>query len=362
MSDLIFMTGATGVLGQELVKKLLLTTDSEIAVLARSKNRVSHSERVQKILKTAGMDSHYGSRVRVIEGDVTKHKFGIAKPDLENLKLNVKVFYHIAALTALNGSEKECRQINVGGTEHALELAWDLRKNGKLGRFVYFSTAFVAGSVWDYRSKEDALPEKPVFANYYESSKYQAEGKVREAMAKGLPVTIIRPSIVVGDSLTGEVSDFNVIYPFIKLFAHGILTKLPTHPENTFNIVPIDFVINATAAIMKDPRSLNKCFHLVSPNPPSIGSLVSLRESFPKSAEIEMIDPSDFNKDRLDAQGQMVFSMLEPYLGYLNGKLTFDTSNTEEILRGTDISMPVTDHAFLKTLITYAVKAGYLVI
>jgi long-chain acyl-CoA synthetase len=350
------------VLGQELVKKLLLTTESDIAILSRAKNRVPHAERVRKILKAAGMDAHFGSRVRVVEGDVTKRKFGLKKEDLDFLERECRVFYHIAALTALNGTDKECQQINVGGTEHALELAWDLRKKGNLERFIYFSTAFVAGSVWNYRSTEDSLPEKPAFANYYESSKHEAEGKVRKAMGHGLPVTIIRPSIVVGDSVTGEVSDFNVIYPFIKLFAHGILTKLPTHPENTFNIVPIDFVINATTAIVRNPRSINKCFHLVSPEPPSIGSLVALRESFPKVAEIEMIDPSSFKKDQLDPQGQMVFSMLEPYLGYLNGKLTFDTSNTEEILRDTDVRMPETGPAFLKTLITYAAKAGYLAI
>ncbi|OQA53337.1 MAG: Linear gramicidin synthase subunit D [Candidatus Omnitrophica bacterium ADurb.Bin292] len=361
-NNLIFMTGATGVLGQELVKELLLTTDATIAILSRAKNRVPHDERVQKILKATGMDAHFGSRVRVLEGDVTRSKFGLKKSDLDLLERDCKVFYHIAALTALNGTEKECQEINVGGTKNALELAWDLRKKGLLERFVYFSTAFVAGSVWHYRSPEDSLPEKPAFANYYESSKHQAEGMVREAMSQGMPVTIIRPSIVVGHSETGEVSDFNVIYPFIKLFAHGILTKLPTRPENTFNIVPIDFVIKATAAIMRNPRSINKCFHLVAPNPPAIGMLLSLRDAFPKSAVIEMVEPSSFQKTQLDPQQQMVFAMLEPYLGYLNGDLTFDTKNTEEILRGTGIKMPVTDLAFLKTLITYAVKSGYLVI
>lgn len=356
------MTGATGVLGQELVKELLLTTVHDIAVLARGKNRVAHEDRVLKILAATGIDARLMSRVRVIEGDVTKHKFGIKKEDLEYLERECGCFYHIAALTALNGTEKECQQINVGGTDHALELAWDLRKKGKLERFIYFSTAFVAGSVWTHCSKEDGLPAQPSFANYYESSKWQAETKVRAAMSKGMPVTIIRPSIVVGHSETGEVSDFNVIYPFIKLFAHGILTKLPSHPENTFNIVPIDFVIKATCAIVKDPRSIGKCFHLVSPKPPTVGSLLSMRGEFPKAAETELIDPEKFQKTELDPQGQMVFAMLEPYLGYLNGNLTFDVRNTEEILRDTGVRMPVTDHAFLKTLISYAVKAGYLAI
>ncbi|HNX68814.1 MAG TPA: SDR family oxidoreductase [Candidatus Omnitrophota bacterium] len=361
--ELIFMTGATGVLGQDLIKELLETTKADIAILARGKNRKTHDERVRKLLTGIGLDSHLNARLRVIEGDVTNHKFGIKKDDLQFLEQECKVFYHIAALTALNGTEKECQQINVGGTEHALELAWDLRKKGKLERFIYFSTAFVAGSIWNHCSKEDELPAKPGFANYYESSKYKAETKVREAMAKGLPTTIIRPSIVVGHSETGVVSDFNVIYPFFKLFAHGALSKLPTHLENTFNIVPIDFVIRATAAIVKDPRSINKAYHLVAPNPPSIGTLLRLaREEYPNMPPVEVMHPKDFQKSKMNAQEQMVFAIMEPYLGYLNGHLTFDTTNTCEILKGTGIPMPKTDYDFLKTIVHYAVKAGYLVL
>lgn len=361
--ELIFMTGATGVLGQDLIKELLKDTRANIALLARAKNRNSHSERVHKLLKSIHLDAHLGKRIRVIEGDVTHHKFGIQKENLEFLEQECKVFYHIAALTALNGTEKECQEINVKGTQHALELAWDLRKKGKLERFVYFSTAFVAGSVWTYCSKEDELPAKPAFANYYESSKCQAETKVREAMAKGLPVTIIRPSIVVGHSETGEVSDFNVIYPFFKLFAHGAISKLPTHLDNTFNIVPIDFVIKATVAIMKTPRSINKTFHLVAPHPPSIGMLLRLaKEEYPTLPPIEVMDLKKFQKNKLNSQEQMVFGIMEPYLGYLNGHLTFDMTNTREILRGTYVSLPKTDYKFLKTIINYAVKSGYLVV
>lgn len=362
-SELIFMTGATGVLGQDLIKEILEVTQADIAILARAKNRNSHAERVHKLLKSIGLDAHLGKRIRVIEGDVTRPKFGIHKDDLEFLERECKVFYHIAALTALNGTEKECQEINVGGTRHALELAWDLRKKGKLERFVYFSTAFVAGSVWTYCSHEDGLPAKPAFANYYESSKYQAETKVREAMAQGLPTTIIRPSIVVGHSETGEVSDFNVIYPFFKLFAHGAISKLPTHLENTFNIVPIDFVIKTTAAIMKTPKSINKTYHLVSPNPPSIGMLLKLaKEEYPKVPPIEVMNLKEFQKATLNAQEQMVFSIMEPYLGYLNGHLTFDVTNTRELLKGSGIPLPKTDYKFLKTIINYAVKSGYLVI
>lgn len=359
----LFITGVTGTLGKEFVKELLLTTDYRLNLLIRRKARYTHWDRARKIFASYGLERYLGTRVHVFDGDVTLPSLGLQKDDLDTLRATTQEFFHIAALTALNGSEEDCQSVNVGGTRHALEIAWDFRKNGKLERFFYFSTAYVAGSRQTYLSKEDGLPEQPAHANFYESSKYAAETSVRKAMKEGLPVTIFRPSIVVGDSRTGEVSEFNVIYPFMKLFAHGILTVLPTRLDNSFNIVPIDFVIKASLAISKQKDSLGRTFHLATQNPPTIGMLLRLKEEeYPDTPAVEVIAPENFKPENLDAMSKTVFQMLEPYLGYLNDDLSFDMTNTETALKGTGIEMPKTDYEFLKTLIRYAVAAGYLVI
>ncbi len=358
----VFITGVTGTLGKEFVKELLTTTNDRLYLLIRRKRLESHWARMRKILASEGLEVFLGTRVHVLEGDVTLPDMGLTQADLKLLRRDVREFYHIAALTTLNGSEEDCMQVNLGGTQEALRLAWDLRKNGVLERFFYFSTAFVAGSRQTYHAKEDELPEKPAHANFYESSKYQAESRVRLAMAEGLPVTIFRPSIVVGDSQTGEVSEFNVIYPFMKLFAHGILTKIPTHPENSFNIVPIDFVIRASCAIARRQDSIGKTYHLVTQEPPTIGNLLKVGGEYPRVPPIQVIRPEDFVKENLAVEEQMVFEMLEPYLGYLNDHLTFDTTNADRALEGTGISFPKTDYKFLKLIVQYAVEVGYLAV
>ena len=359
----IFLTGVTGTLGKELIREILETSNDRLFVLIRRKGRNSHWDRARKILSDYGLERYLGTRVEVFEGDVTFPGLGLREDERKVLRKEVCEFYHVAALTALNGSREECERINVGGTEQALALAWDLRRQGNLERFFYFSTAYVAGSKQTYCAREDGLPEKPAHANFYESSKYQAEKKVRAAGAEGLPVTIFRPSIVVGDSLTGEVSEFNVIYPFMKLFAHGILKILPTRLENSFNIVPIDFVIKASLAIARQNESIGKTFHLVTKTPPTIGMLLQLKnEVYPELPAIEVISPEDFRKENLGPMEQTVFEMLEPYLGYLNDSLTFDTTMTATMLEKTDISFPKTDYGFLRTLLQYAVDAGYLVV
>lgn len=357
----IFLTGYTGALGKEFARELLQEDRACLILLVRSNRRLKAVERVRKILEGFGEAELLGTRIEVMEGDVTFPRLGLSAKNVARLKKETDEIYHIAALTTLNGSQEDCEKINVGGTEEVLKLAEDFHQGGRLKRFFYFSTAFVAGSLQSYVSKEDELPEKPVFANYYESSKNKAETQVRAAMKRGLPVTIFRPSIVVGHSETGEVSEFNVIYPFFKMFAHGILSVLPTRPENSFNIVPIDFIVRAAARIARQKESIGKTYHLVSKNPPTIKTLLRLKEEeYPNMPPIQVVPPEKFRRESLDQTGQFVYDTLSPYLGYLNEHLSFDTTNADRALEGTGIDFPKTDYDFLKTLCQYAVQAGYI--
>ncbi len=358
----LFLTGLTGTLGREILKKLLVESDARLFLLVRRSRQGSPLERILKILKPVGLEQAATERIKIFEGDVTRDRLGLSDADRAEIIREADEIFHIAALTALNGSRKDCFRINTEGTRRMLELADECRAGGKLDRFFYFSTAYSVGSLEKYHSSEDCLPDNPAHANFYEASKYEAEKSVREAMAAGLPVTIFRPSIVVGDSKTGEVGDFNVIYPFMKLFAHGILKLLPCRPENAFNIVPIDFVVDASLAIARNPDSKGKCFHLVTLNPPTMKMILDLKErDFPNFPPVHMVDPDDFDRSRLGLSEKFVFAMLEPYLGYLNGGLTFDARNTAEFLRGTGVAFPQTDYEFMRTLVRYAIDVGYLV-
>jgi thioester reductase-like protein len=66
----------------------------------------------------------------------------------------------------------------------------------------YFSTCYVSGRYAGPFSEDDLEVGAP-FNNFYEETKHLAEADVRARIAAGLPATIYRPSIVVGDSRTG---------------------------------------------------------------------------------------------------------------------------------------------------------------
>jgi thioester reductase-like protein len=359
----VFITGATGGLGRELVRTFLEETDDFLLLLVRPKRSVSHEERVKKLFHKMGINGNSAQRIEVLAGDVTEPRLGLSDEAWKRVVQESNEFYHAAALTNLGAAWEEAERINLQGTIHALETAKEAASQGRLERFFYFSTAFVAGSLTPIHALEDELPENPSFSNAYEATKFLAEKKVREALAGGLPATIFRPSIVVGDSVRGAVSEFNVIYPFFRLFLHGFLKRIPSRLENSFNIVPIDFVVKGSFFIARQKSSLGKTFHLVSEEPPTLQMILEVKkekeyESFPP---VEVLDPDRFSLADLDPSEKEVFPTLKPYLGYLGSSLTFDTRNTRQVLEGSGISFPKTDLAFLKKIIDYALEKGYFV-
>jgi len=136
----LFLTGSTGTLGKELIGELLNTTEDTLYLLIRRQKRYSHWDRARKILADQGLEEMLGTRVHVVEGDVTLPLLGLENEDLEELKKKATHFYHIAALTTLNGSKEDCERVNLGGTIEALKVANLLRSEGHLERFFYFSS------------------------------------------------------------------------------------------------------------------------------------------------------------------------------------------------------------------------------
>src|SRR5206468_2341717 len=139
---------------------------------------------------------------------------------------------------------EEARRINVEGTQRVLDFADRCRDRGAgLRRLVHVSTAYVAGD-HEGEFREDQLEVGQGFRNSYERTKFEAEKLVR-ARSPRLPVTIVRPSIVVGERSSGWTSSFNVLYPPLKAFARGALPLLPARHSTPVDVVPVDYVADA---------------------------------------------------------------------------------------------------------------------
>lgn len=206
-----------------------------------------------------------GDRFRIIEGDITKEGLSISNEELNNLQNQVTHVFHLAAIYDLAVPHGIAYNVNVIGTNNVNEWVKGL---SNLERYVYFSTAYVVGKR-EGTLYETELIKPESFKNHYEKTKFEAEVLV-DQLKKDVPITIIRPGVVKGHSQTGETIKFDGPY-FIMNFIDR-LKFLPVLPrlgkgEAYVNLVPVDYIIQATAYLSFNEIAIAKTYHLTDPKP-----------------------------------------------------------------------------------------------
>ena len=176
-------------------------------------------------------------------GELTLPGLGLARRDEHRLRREVTSVIHCAASVSWDLPLSQAREINVVGTRRVLELAEEIQRCGRLDRLVHVSTAYVAGRHHGSFAETDLIVGQR-FRNTYEQTKAEGELVVRR-FADRLPIAVVRPSIVVGESDSGWTPAFNVIYWPLRAFARGLLRELPALPESRVDIVPVDYVADA---------------------------------------------------------------------------------------------------------------------
>jgi nucleoside-diphosphate-sugar epimerase len=351
----ILLTGA-GVVGRELLVALLNETDKRIAIIMRHRGRRTAAQRAVTMFDELGLPSESRARIDVIRGDVTAAGLGLDGVTQGRLADSLEVILHTAATTSLAAERALCDAVNRAGTANALILAERCYSSGRLKRFVHFSTALVAGGRSAGRVREDELPVAPVHANHYEWSKYEAERIVRAAMHAGLPVTIFRPTIVVGDGDNARARDFTLVFPLMRILASGYVTRFPADPRSHVHLAPLDFVVDAVVRALDQPWTAGRTFHLTAPNPPTVEELFSCDAFFPPGARRpRLCPPAEFDPSACGARERELLDSVAFCFPYFNSRLSFDVENTRKLL-----PLPVTDAAFLQRLGRFAVESGYM--
>jgi long-chain acyl-CoA synthetase len=261
----VFLTGSTGFVGTQIARRLIGQTDSQIIVLVRA---ASQDEAVLRLKRAwwewSELTQNIGSRVSVLCGDLTKPCLNLEAAQYKALTRQVTHIIHCAANTTPNLPINELREINVVGSAKIIELAKEINQDHGLCRLSHVSTAYVAGKRNGEICEAD-LSKDFDFSSLYEQTKYESELLMNDAKAE-LPITIFRPSLVVGDSKTGAVKTFNTIYYLLKQYLTGHLRFLPVSPNFRVNIVPVDYVADAIASLTFNAQAAGLTFHLTLPN------------------------------------------------------------------------------------------------
>ncbi len=260
----IFLTGATGYIGAHVAANLLETHGAALNLLVRGKDPQDAATRLWRAFQLH-MDfprfyEHLQTRVRIFPGDLTSPRFGMDRDSYDRLIHTTDSVIHCAA--SLNRkSEKSCLNVNLRGTLEVLQLARHSHYYHGLRRFSEVSTVAVAGKRHNEIVTEDRAIEwdRSDYDPYARTKKF-AEHMVRELLPD-TPLTIFRPSIVLGDSRYAETTQFDMVKAFVFLAG---LKALPFRPNDQIDIVNVDFVADAIATLHQKPEPRFDTYHLSS--------------------------------------------------------------------------------------------------
>lgn len=349
------MTGVTGTVGAWIAREALCRGRRVVATM-RDHDPAAARHRLAAVMRIAGFPCLPDS-AETIRADVTEPFCGI-KPDDEGLK-PVKAIVHCAACTDFDPlSAEQCERVNVEGTQNVLELAESLRVP-----VLYISTAYVAGT------REDLVCEHEIdcgqsFHNPYESTKCRAEAAVQQWHDKtGLPVAVIRPSIVIGDSGTGRIVNFNGMYNLWRFFDLISPTvgkdrlRVPGRAEVTKNFVPVDYLARAAWHILE--RQAYDTFHITNPHPHTLGQLRDIYAELFSLPGALLVDEDEFawiEPSRAESMYLKASALYEPYL---QAEPPFDRRRSDAILADAELTLPVMDIGYFKRLLDYARQAKW---
>ena len=273
----LLLTGATGFLGGELLARLLERDERPVYALVRAGNDDEARRRLDRVVESLlGPGEHRSKRVVAVAADIARPGLGIDPARRLWLAERIDRVIHCAASVSFTLGLEESRAINVDGTRHLLELAELSASHGGFDCFTHVSTAYVAG---DHSGEfaEEELEVGQEFRNAYERSKFEAERVVRGRGAS-LPVQVLRPSIIVGDSRTGWTPAFNVLYTPLRAFSRGAYPALPARRKSPVDVVPVDYVADAVLALAGRPGTT---YHLTAgERASSVGELIDMASAY----------------------------------------------------------------------------------
>lgn len=366
----ILLTGVTGALGSSLLPYLLREfPDSHIHCLIRDQNQRDARERLEEVLVDAV--SHVEiERIKLVLGDISSKNFGMAE-EYELLANKVGMIFHLAASVDFNGSLADSRRINLDGTANIVSFARHcVHLNDPDFRLCYVSTSYVVGNRRGLLLESD-LNTGQAFWNSYEQSKCEAEELIAREMSN-IPITIFRPSQIIGNSRTGQIKKFFGFYEFVALAARGRSKVLVADPNTKPDMVPSDYICQAMLYLARKRDAVGRTYHLASglKRSATVSDVVDIVLEVLRSSEVTAsshirrpkVVPADLLEsnlskvelDRYQSSAQhLLMRTYQPYLAY---ERDFDVGATHQTLENVGIVIPDISAA-IRVTVEYALRS-----
>jgi thioester reductase-like protein len=371
----VFLTGATGVLGGRVLYELLRSTDATIHCLVRAGNDELARERLANSLQIYDVADEFSrvvnDRVKPVIGDVSLPRLGLDTRAYHKILTGLDCVLHIAANVNLVGNASSLERVNVGGTAQMIELCLEADLP-----LVYASSYAVSGMLGFQQGlviRESDLDVGQELPTDYARSKFEAEKLIHAAGNKGLRWVITRPGNIFGDSVTGAypLTNPTVTGIYYDIFKTITTTGLAMFQPDRMDVTPVDYVAEATVALIFEPEAFGKTFHLVNPDVKAFYEIINLLIDYgyrirflPLSEYVDL-----FRNRRILHQGKAYSSfftaMTRHFQKYFSDarfcfSATFDISNVQSILEPRGIRCPKINLDLLSSYLEYCIDAGYL--
>jgi thioester reductase-like protein len=333
--ETIFLTGFPGFIAGRLACRLA-QRDTQFFLLVQKPFIEKAMREVEEVArKTATPLENFA----LIEGDITQENLGISETDLRIIRNEITDVHHLAAIYDLSVAKDSAYAVNVEGTKNVNEFVRNLEK---LRRYNYVSTCYVAGrrtgEIFETELEHDAG-----FRNFYEETKYLAEMEV-EKLKGDIPLTIYRPSVVVGDSETGETAKYDGIYSLIHYLRKAPNLLRFVNVGNSavkLNLVPIDFVVEGIAALATAENAVGVTVALADSNPLTTEELFdAISEALTNKKSVIKPPPQLIEKSLMLPFSPVLSGLPFPSVPYFFVPQTYDTRVADELLSARGIACP----------------------
>lgn len=277
----IILTGATGVLGSQIMYEILElfikeSIDGKLILISRSKKKRTALDRINELLSS----SYAPQFLKDIGLEKLDEYIEIVDTDLDSVpknfsdKIDGAYFIHSAGYVNLSTDEEHREKIFDENTKITKVILNNF--NDYIKKFIYIGTAFSSGERSGIVDNDfHNLDFVPKHRNAYENAKFHSENFVAQrCKAMGLPFQILRPSVICGKMLGDEnryfISKYMVFYLLAKFFYFAAQRK--TEQENVrftinkktgLNIIPVDYVAKVIVSVFRrdDIQQLNIVSH-----------------------------------------------------------------------------------------------------
>jgi thioester reductase-like protein len=335
LDETIFLTGFPGFIAGRLIERLAIEGARFLLLVQPALMERARAD-VARLSAATGSSAE---QFRLLAGDITQPDLGLQPEDLLLARAETTVLFHLAAIYDLAVARTLALRVNVEGTRNINAFAETL---ARLRHYHYVSTCYVAGRRTGL-ILENELHHTAGFRNYYEETKYLAEVEVEQLKTR-LPVTIHRPSVVCGDSQTGETAKYDGIYYLIHYLRKNpsLLSRFNIGNRRVrFNLVPVDFIVEALARLTRDERALGATLQLADPAPLTSSELFdAIAQALTGRRSSLMFPPQIVRASLALPLSEKLSGLPRVAVPYFFLEQTYDTTRARELLAPHNVACP----------------------